>query len=122
MPNSHPTSEHAFADTIVTPLLAPAGSQFVSNDNWSSQLALNLSTLFTFIKESQPDQWQRLSEIHGTEVEIRFLQRLVKELDNRGTLDVLRHGVIDYGVRFHLAYFKPASGLNPETQRLYDLN
>jgi type I restriction enzyme R subunit len=122
MPNSHPTSEHAFEDTIVTTLLEQGGYQLGSNDNWSRELALDRSTLFTFIKESQPDQWQRLSEIHGSEVDIRFLQRLVKELDNRGTLDVLRHGIIDYGVRFNLAYFKPASGLNPETQRLYDLN
>ena len=51
-----------------------------------------------------------------------FLLRLVKELDNRGTLDLLRNGLVDYGVRFHLAYFRPASGLNDETHRLYGLN
>lgn len=122
MPNLRPTSEQAFEETIVTILVKQGGYRQVSNENWSRELALDRSMLFAFIKESQPDQWQRLCEIHGVEVDIRFLQRLVKELDNRGTLDVLRHGIIDYGVRFHLAYFKPASGLNPETQRLYDLN
>jgi type I restriction enzyme R subunit len=50
------------------------------------------------------------------------LQRLTKELENRGTLDVLRNDFIDYGVRYKMAYFKPASGLNPETERLYKLN
>ncbi len=37
-------------------------------------------------------------------------------------LDVLRYGITDYGVRFKLAYFKPASGLNPETLTLYNQN
>lgn len=67
-------------------------------------------------------EWERLATIHGEEVERKFLLRLYKELDNRGMLDVLRHGVVDYGVRFHLAFFAPASGLNPETRRLYEAN
>lgn len=50
------------------------------------------------------------------------IQRLCKELELRGTLDVLPNGFTDYGVRFHLAFFKPESGLNPETIELYNKN
>ena len=32
---------------------------------------------------------------------------------------MLRNGIRDVGCRFRLAYFRPSSGLNEETQRLY---
>ncbi|WNN88695.1 type I restriction endonuclease subunit R [Gloeocapsopsis dulcis] len=51
-----------------------------------------------------------------------MIDRLCQELNLRGMLDVLRYGITDYGVRFKLAYFKPASGLNPETLALYNQN
>ena len=35
---------------------------------------------------------------------------------------VLRHGFKCFGKLFRVAYFAPASGLNPETQRLYAAN
>ena len=44
------------------------------------------------------------------------------EVAKRGTIDVLRHGIKDMGCKFQLAYFRPASGLNPETQQLYQAN
>jgi len=37
-------------------------------------------------------------------------------------LDCLRHGITDYGKKFALAYFKPVSKLNPETQKRYVKN
>src|SRR5690606_27580741 len=49
-------------------------------------------------------------------------QRLIKEMDLRGSLDVLRNGFTDYGIRFQMAYFKPASGLNPDALTLYNQN
>ena len=35
---------------------------------------------------------------------------------------MLRHGLDFFGQTFHLAYFAPASGLNPETAKLYKAN
>ena len=37
-------------------------------------------------------------------------------------LDVIRPGITDSGVKFKMAYFKPDSGLNPETLELYRQN
>ena len=51
-----------------------------------------------------------------------FLQRLAAEIEQRGALDVLRNGIKDSGCKFQLAYFRPASGLNEETQRLHAAN
>ena len=56
------------------------------------------------------------------EASVILQRRLFKELDLRGMLDVIRHGITDSGVKFKLAYFKPDSGLNPETVNLYKQN
>ena len=48
-----------------------------------------------------------------------LIDALVKELDLKGTLHVLRHGFKFYGKTFRLAYFKPAHGLNDEVLALY---
>ena len=34
-----------------------------------------------------------------------FVKRLAEQLDRRGTVDVLRRGVVDRNVRFRLAFF-----------------
>jgi type I restriction enzyme R subunit len=122
MSNRAPTTELAFEEHIEAHLLAHGGYERGVQERWSRELALERKTLFEFLQATQPKEWAKLSQIHGAQVETRFLQRLVKELDNRGTLDILRQGVTDYGVRFQLAYFAPASGLNEEARRLYNLN
>ncbi|MBE2200020.1 MAG: type I restriction endonuclease subunit R [Anaerolinea sp.] len=116
------TNEAALEAAIEHALLTNGGYKTIDPVEYKQELALFPTTILTFIQTSQPQAWQQLSEIHGAATEIKFLQRLFKELDNRGTLDILRHGIIDYGVRFKFAFFKPASGLNPETQALYEQN
>ncbi|RJQ30103.1 MAG: type I restriction endonuclease subunit R [Peptococcaceae bacterium] len=75
--------------------------------------------LFQFIYTTQPREWEKLKAQHGAEVKQKFLRRLVKEIERRGTLDVLRKGIKDYGCKFQLAYFAPASALNVEHVRAY---
>src|SRR5690606_13955505 len=75
-----------------------------------------------FLQSSQPNKWEKIKAIHEKDVENRVLQRLYKELDLRGSLDVLRNGFTDYGVRFQMAFFKPVSGLNPDALALYAKN
>jgi len=52
----------------------------------------------------------------------KFLSRLVSELDFRGTVDVLRRGIEDQGVKLTLAFSKPASGLNETILKFYGQN
>ena len=75
-----------------------------------------------FIYATQAKMWDRLKQHHGSEVKERFLKRLSSEIEKRGTLDVLRNGIKDSGCSFKLAYFRPASGLNEELQRLHAAN
>lgn len=114
--------EKTFEDAIVDCLSNGSGYHVGDSANFSQELALDKTVLFQFVQASQPKAWQKLCDIHGLAVESKFIQRLYKELEFRGMLDVLRHGITDYGVRFRLAYFKPASSLNPETLALYEQN
>ena len=116
------TNEKAFEEAIEQSLIERGG--YVKGDPavFDRALALDTTVLFKFIKDTQKDTWDSLSAIHGAEAERKFLYRLNQELDVRGMLDCLRHGITDYGKKFNLAYFKPVSKLNPETQRLYNKN
>ena len=58
----------------------------------------------------------------GRDTPTKLLNRVSKEIERRGVLDVLRKGVIDRGCRFNLTYFRPSSGMNPDHGRLYAQN
>ncbi len=86
-------------------------------------LCLLPDDVIDFVIATQPQEWNRLRELHGDDqVHTRFLKRLASEIDRKGTLDVLRRGIKDAGVKIRLAYFRPHSGLNDELQRLYESN
>jgi len=50
------------------------------------------------------------------------LKRVAAAVEADGTVAVLRQGVKATGCKFQLAFFKPETGLNPETQVLYQVN
>ena len=91
-------------------------------EDYDRGLCLIPSDVVDFLLATQPKEWERLKQHHGSEVKPRFLGRLSREIARRGALDVLRHGVKDMGCRFRLAYFRPASGLNEELQRRHAAN
>ena len=85
---------------------------------------LDTTELFAFIGATQGDRWQELRTLYGDpdKAQRAFADRLTKELDARGTVDVLRHGVVDLGVTIRLAFFRPASTLTPELVERYGKN
>jgi len=91
-------------------------------EDYDRSLCLIARDVIDFILATQPKEWGRLKEHHGADVRERFLKRLSSEIERRGALDVLRNGVKDSGCKFKLAYFRPASGLNEELQRLHAAN
>lgn len=110
--------EAAIEDSLLT-----AGG-YVKDDPkaFDPKLAFWPQTILGFIKDSQPDAWAKLAKLHSTTVEEKVVRLIAKELDQRGTLDVLRHGVTDSGIKLRLAFFHPASGLNAETLTAYGKN
>lgn len=116
------TTEHTFETALVQSLVASGGYTEGNAPDYSPELGLFKYEVIRFLQKSQPKRWAKLSAIHGADTDNRVIQRLYKELDLRGSLDVLRNGFVDYGVRFQMAFFQPASGLNPDAVDLYQKN
>ncbi|ADV46545.1 protein of unknown function DUF450 [Nitratifractor salsuginis DSM 16511] len=116
------TTENTFECAIVDALCKDGGYRQIEGSDYSAEIGMFKEEVIAFLRETQPKRWEKISAIHGEDVEKRVLARLYKELDLRGSLDVLRNGFTDYGVKFRMAYFAPESRLNPETIALYEQN
>ena len=116
------TTENIFETAITDCLLENGGYSQGNSTDYSCELGMFKHEVLNFLKDTQPKNWKKIESIHGDQVDNRIIQRIYKEMDLRGALDVVRNGFVDYGVRFKLAFFKPETGLNPETQELYDKN
>ena len=116
-------TEETFEIAIEQYLLQES-SGYVKGDasNYDAAIALDPTTLFKFIKDTQLKKWERIKKIHGVDVEKKLLFRLNKELELRGMLDVIRKGFTDYGVKFDCCYFRPETSLNPDAQAQYESN
>lgn len=84
--------------------------------------AIDVEMLFQFLEATQPKKMARLKTIHGDLFERRFLNRVEQELNKRGVIDCLRHGIKDRGVSLRLAYNKPPSTLNKLLNENYEHN
>ncbi len=102
--------------------MQPGGYLKRRPQDYDRTLCLLPNDVLDFVLATQPKEWKRLSQHYGTQVKERFLKRLSSEIERRGALNVLRIGIKDMGCTFRLAYFRPASGLNEETRRLYMAN
>ncbi|RNI34020.1 type I restriction endonuclease subunit R [Hanamia caeni] len=116
------TTENTFETALVQSLTEQGGYTEGNAPDYSPELGMFKYEVIKFLQESQPQRWEKICLIHGEDAYNRVIQRLYKELDLRGSLDVLRNGFVDYGVRFQMAYFQPASGLNPDAVDLYNKN
>ena len=99
---------------------------YAENDHpgYDRARALFPADVLAWVQTTQPQAWETLTKNNGTAAEAVLLDRIRKQLDDRGTLDVLRHGVELLGLRqpLTLAQFKPALAMNPELQARYAAN
>jgi type I restriction enzyme R subunit len=116
-------TEARFEDAIEAHLLAHGWLSGTAS-NYRPSLGLDTAELYTFIGATQPKEWERLLGLHGGAdvAQRKFAERLAAEITQRGTVDVLRRGVVDMGVRISLAYFRPAHEITPDLLTLYDAN
>ncbi len=121
MPDQSIHTEATFESSIIEHLCSHGWTEGHADD-FSRDLAFDKTATLNFVQSSQGKEWEKLKQYYREETEAKFIQRLEKELDLRGMLDVIRHGITDSGVKFKLAYFKPDSGLNPDTISLYKKN
>ncbi len=116
--------ERSFEGEIEASLVERGGYAKGDPQTFDRELGLDPGEVFVFVEATQPDAWRELTTRHGGAGAARtgFVRRLAKELDERGTVDVLRHGVTDLSVELRLAFFKPAHGLTPELVAGYKAN
>ena len=115
-------TEKAFEEALEHHLVTSGGYHGLPAQGYDQATALFPAEVIAFFKDTQSQAWEKSEKAHGAQAATKLLQRLSKELDLRGPLDVLRNGITDYGVKYQLAYFRPETALNPETEALYGRN
>jgi type I restriction enzyme R subunit len=95
-----------------------------SADAYDRRLALYPPDLIAWLQQSQNEAWSTYQQKNGSKAEANLLQRIREQLDQQGTLDLLRNGIEVMGLpkALKLAEFKPALGLNPEILARYNAN
>jgi len=92
--------------------------------NYDRARALFPADVLAWVQVTQPKAWETLTKNHGAQAGETLLARLRDQLNQRGTLDVLRHGVELMGLKqpVKLAEFKPALAINAEIMARYNAN
>jgi type I restriction enzyme R subunit len=117
--------EIAFEDDICAALAAggwlydPSGATA-----YDRARALFPADVLAWIKETQPQAFDALAKMHGASAGAVLLDRLRKQLDDQGTLDVLRFGLelVGSNEAIRLAQFRPSLAMNPDLQVRYAAN
>ena len=93
---------------------------------FDKKLCIIPDEVITFLQDSQPDTYKELVAATGSDAAARksILSRLDSEL-KRGPLHLFQGNAkfeAGYGARFNMVFYKPASGLTPEHELLYEKN
>jgi type I restriction enzyme R subunit len=120
-PGTH--TEHAFEDRVEYELLRRGWE--AATGPYNAELGIHTGALWEFISKTQSKIWPKLLELGGGDQNTamrQFALRVASEIDSRGILDVLRHGVNYRGVQMDLAYFRPGPTLPANSLEEYNAN
>ena len=93
--------------------LAANGWYYVDGDaaKYDRARALFPDDVLAWVQATQPKAWDAITKNHGTHAAETLLARLRDQIDQRGMLDVLRHGIEMLGLREKLS--------SPNSNRLW---
>ena len=113
-------------ETEICEHLAAHGWLYAEGDaaGYDRARALFPADVLAWVQATQPKAWETLTKNHGAQAGETLLARLRDQLDQRGTLDVLRHGIELLGLKqpLKLAEFKPALAINADILARYAAN
>ncbi|MYF50637.1 MAG: type I restriction endonuclease subunit R [Gammaproteobacteria bacterium] len=115
-------TELAFETAIEHELTSRGGYAKRDPSEYAEEQALFPADILGFLRTSESGKWDALEKILGKQTESTVLDNLVKELEVKGTLHVLRHGFKCYGKTFRMAWFRPNTTMNPEAAENYAKN
>jgi type I restriction enzyme R subunit len=116
--------EKVLQDHLIAELVSGAGYEHRDPKvDYDRALAMDKALVLRFVRNTQPEAWEKLSQHYTASAEDVFFKQLDKALKDRGLLDVLRKGIkIVPGIILSLCYFRPASGLEPKRVTEYQAN
>ena len=115
------TSEKNFQNEIINHFTST--SYLKRNSiNFSKDIAIDPELTLKFIKTTQESEWNKFKKIYKDDPEVKFLSRLNNEIENKGTLHVLKNGLKDVGAYFKLFYPKPNNNKNPDSFEKFEKN
>ena len=97
-----PTDERAF-ESAVESMLLKGGWVEDDRSEWDVDLALFPARVVAFLGAAQPELWERLAGRLGGRLEALVVEQLVRELELKGVLGVLRRGFRFQGCTLRLA-------------------
>src|SRR3989338_3266085 len=72
--------------------------------------------------DTSEKEFKKFQKVYGDKSEEKFLFRLVKEIDAKGTISILRNGFKEVGCNFQLFYPKPNNNKNPDLFQKFEKN
>lgn len=114
--------ERRFELDIEEYLITKGGYQKGNPSAFDRKLVMDKCTFVSFVKTSQPAQWQRYEKIYGADSENKIVERFNREVKMTSLLNVFRHGFTDRGIKFRAVFWKPETSLNETSQKQYDAN
>ena len=113
--------EARFQRDIIDAMVA-GGWRTGAASGYDRNTALYTEDLLGYVKEAWPERWEKFCKNNPQASESVFVQKVVRELERGGTLEVLRHGFKVPGVKFDLCSFQPDHGMNPDSISRYRAN
>jgi len=130
-----PDNEKQFETDIESYLISPAGGwqkatdagyrtgfRYDSEGNYIENYALDIGTLCTFVKNTQPVAWNLFEKRCKSDPQAKFYRAFQNAVDMDGLINVLRHGFKHRGQEFRVVYFKPETELNQLSLSRYKEN
>ena len=115
------TKESGLEALIVKWLVDHNGYEEGTNADYNKEYAIDETRLFRFLKDTQPDQMDKLGVFKSEQKKRQFLNRLQGELAKRGIIDVLRNGIKVYPVDLIMFYLTPTEN-NIKARELFEKN
>lgn len=108
------TTEKGFQKDIIDHLESTGYIHRNSIRNYEKVTCLDPELTLQFIQDTQPREWKKFKRVYGEKAEQKFFFRLVNEINNKGTIHILRNGFRDAGAYFDLFYPQPNNNRNPD--------
>ncbi|WEK08115.1 MAG: DEAD/DEAH box helicase family protein [Candidatus Pseudomonas colombiensis] len=115
------SKEAQFQQDIIAALSAQ-GWLIGTASAYDRRTALYTEDVLGYFKDAWPERWDKFAKANPNAPEDVLIQKLVRELEQSGTLDVLRHGFKLPAVKVELCSFQPDHGMNPDTIKRYQHN